>query len=150
MSKIKIFTIRINEKYRDEDEALVNDFLESVKLVQIIPSIVHAPPEIYWSVFIAYDELDEKEIAPGDKILLDSSEPLTPEEENLFFKLKTWRNNQALKENLPVYMILHNSHLKTIIKLRPQSKQDFYKMRGIGNRKIEKYWQDILKVVEEV
>jgi superfamily II DNA helicase RecQ len=149
MSKIRIFTVRINETYREEDIALVNDFLESVKLVQIVPTIVHAPPEIYWSVFIAYDELEEKDIAPYEKILLDSSEALTPEEDEMFFRLRTWRNNQSLRENLPVYMILHDSHLKTIIKMRPQSKQDFFKISGIGRRKIEKYWKEILQTLLE-
>ena len=148
MLKVKIFKIRLSEEFQAEDESLLNDFLESVRVVDIKSSVVHAPPDKFWTVLVVYETADEAAAVEVEKILYDTSEPLTPEEEELYLHLRGWRDAQAHKENLPPYMVLHNSHLKAIVKVRPDSHTDFLKIAGLSRRKIEKYGDILLNLIK--
>ena len=144
--KVKIFKLRLDELYLGEDEAFLNDFLESVKVNSLTPSLISRATETFWSIFISYEELDEQTVI-SEKILYDASEALTPEEDELFVKLRTWRGMKARKEGIPPYMILNTSHLKTIIKLQPQRLEDFTKIKGLAKSKIDKYGQEVLELL---
>jgi len=141
----KTFRIRLSEDYRNEDESLLNDFLESVVPKQIDSQLIHHPTDPFWSVLVIYTPQSDVTLADGERILFDTYEPLTAEEEILFMKLKTWRNELAKSESLPGYMILHDAHLMTLVKLRPQTRDDLQKLKGISRRKAEKYTDAILR-----
>ena len=149
MAHVKVFKIRLNEQYREEDESFLNDFLESVKVESIVPTLISSPQDMHWSVFVVYSELEEDQFPLVEKMLYDSGEALTPEEEHLLFRLKQWREGVAQRENIPSYMIFHVSHLKTIVKMKPQSLEDFAKVKGLSRRKINKYAKDILRLCKE-
>lgn len=150
MLKVKIFKLRLTEEFQAEDESLLNDFLESVKVVDIHASLLNSPPEKYWTVLVVYEEKEEAEAAAIDRILYDTSEPLTPDEEEVYLHLRSWREMKARAEKLPSYMILHSSHLKAIAKVKPQTVEDFYKIAGLSRRKIEKYGEEVLNILQNV
>ncbi|MCX7766410.1 MAG: HRDC domain-containing protein [Candidatus Sumerlaeia bacterium] len=145
MFKVKIFKVRLNEQFQAEDESWLNDFLESVKPVDIQSAVINTPTEKFWTVFIVYEELEDAQTQMIDRVLYDTSEPLTPEEEELYLRLRSWRDQKARQENLPPYMILHPSHLKAIVKTNPRTRGDFRKIVGMSLRKIEKYADEILE-----
>jgi superfamily II DNA helicase RecQ len=140
----KTFRIRLSENHRIEDESLLNDFLESVVPKQIDSQMIHHPTDPFWSVLVIYTPQEEVTLADGERILFDTYEPLTAEEEILFMKLKTWRNDLAKRECIPGYMILHDAHLMTLVKIRPETAEDIQKLKGISLRKMEKYTDGIL------
>jgi superfamily II DNA helicase RecQ len=41
-------------------------------------------------------------------------------------------------------MILHDAHLMTLVKIRPETAEDIQKLKGISLRKMEKYTDGIL------
>ena len=140
----RTFKIRLDENYRDKDESLLNDFLESVIPKKIDSAIIHHPIEAYWSVLVIYMPREDVAIADGEQVLFDTYEPLSQKEELLFMKLKLWRDKEAEKEELPSHQVLHDAHLMTLAKIRPLSEQDFKKIKGISKRKLEKYMDAIL------
>ncbi len=140
----KTFRIRLSEDHRNGDESLLNDFLESVLPKQIESQLIHHPTDPFWSVLVMYAPQEGVVLADGERILFDTYEPLTSEEELLFMKLKSWRNDRAKNESVPDYMILHDAHLMTLVKLRPETADDIQKLKGISTRKAEKYTDAIL------
>jgi len=140
----KTFRIRLSENHRIEDESLLNDFLESVVPKQIDSQLIHHPTDPFWSVLVIYTPQEEMALADGERILFDTYEPLTAEEEILFMKLKTWRNDLAKSESVPAHIILHDAHLMTLVKIRPETAEDIQKLKGISLRKVEKYTDAIL------
>jgi len=76
-------------------------------------------------------------------------EKFTPEETELFNKLKSWRKETSQKNNIPSYIILHDKTLKEIAHEMPESKEKLKKIYGIGEAKLEKYGEIILKMVSE-
>ena len=148
--KVKIFKVRLNEEFQAEDESLLNDFLESVKVVDVESSVIHAPPEKFWTVLVVYQEINDAEEVALERISFDKSEPLTPEEDDIYMRLRSWRDIKAREENLPPYRIFHSSHLKAIIKVQPRSIDDFYRIAGISRKKILKYGDELIRILHDV
>ena len=79
----------------------------------------------------------------------DQDYNLNPEDMELFERLRQLRLNISIKENVPPYVVFHDSVLKYIAKYRPKTKEEILKVPGIAQRKFEKYGELFLKVVSE-
>ena len=65
----------------------------------------------------------------------------------MFHKLKLWRKNKAIKENIKPYIILSDSSLISIVNQLPKSAEELLEVRGVGEKKVEKYGDEILKLI---
>ncbi|NQV00927.1 MAG: exodeoxyribonuclease VII large subunit [Parcubacteria group bacterium] len=63
-------------------------------------------------------------------------------------KLKEWRNDMARKEGLPLYRIFQNKTLEDIAEIMPKNKEELLDIKGIKERKFEKYGRDILDLIK--
>ncbi len=61
--------------------------------------------------------------------------------------LKAWRAEVAHAHNLPAYVIFHDSTLAAIAQRAPASESDLRGISGIGEKKLEAYAKDVLRVV---
>ncbi len=64
-----------------------------------------------------------------------------------FTALKAWRAEVAREHNLPAYVIFHDATLAAIAALNPQSRAELSGVSGIGEKKLEAYGSDVLRVV---
>jgi ATP-dependent DNA helicase RecQ len=64
-----------------------------------------------------------------------------------FAALKAWRAEVAKEHNLPAYVIFHDATLAAIAALHPQSKDELSGVSGIGEKKLEAYGSEVLRVV---
>lgn len=74
-------------------------------------------------------------------------ENLSSIDAELFENLKYLRNSIAEEENVPPYVILHNSHLKNLAIMKPQTMREFKEMPGFGETKIRKYGKRFLELI---
>ena len=68
-------------------------------------------------------------------------------EQQRFEALKAWRAEVARAHNLPAYVIFHDATLAAIAQRAPQSLGDLQGISGIGEKKLEAYGEDVLRVV---
>lgn len=61
--------------------------------------------------------------------------------------LKDWRMSMANELGVPVYMIISNQAIDEISKFRPNNKNDLLEINGIGEVKIARYGDEILKII---
>ena len=61
--------------------------------------------------------------------------------------LKDWRTAKSNQTGLPLYMILSNTAIEDICRLKPQNKVELNNVNGLGELKIAKYGDEILKIV---
>ena len=66
---------------------------------------------------------------------------------DLFARLKAWRTEQATSENVPAYVVLHDSTLRAITDARPAAIDALTGVKGMGPAKVERYGAAILTVV---
>ena len=65
----------------------------------------------------------------------------------LLGRLKAWRSEQARNQQVPAYVVLHNSHLEEISARMPQDIHELGSIKGIGLRRAARYGEEILALV---
>jgi len=69
------------------------------------------------------------------------------ENNDLLQKLKDWRRDTAQKEGVELFRVLSNSAIETIVSLKPKTKEELLSVKGIKERKFEKYGASILALI---
>jgi ATP-dependent DNA helicase RecQ len=72
-----------------------------------------------------------------------------PADASLFEALRTWRRERASEQNLPPYVIFHDTTLAAIARARPATADALAGITGVGQAKLERYGADVLRVVAE-
>ena len=67
----------------------------------------------------------------------------------LYAALKRWRLQRATADDLPAYVVFHNSTLAEIAGRRPRDLSELGVVPGVGPTKLERYGSDVLRVVAE-
>ena len=67
---------------------------------------------------------------------------------DLLKKLKDWRTDEAQKEGVDLFRVLPNAALETIASLEPKTKAELMSVKGIKERKFNKYGLSILALVK--
>jgi ATP-dependent DNA helicase RecQ len=73
---------------------------------------------------------------------------LPPAARALFDALRAWRGEAARRHGVPAYVVLHDATLKEIASARPASRAALRGITGIGERKLEAYGDEIIRLVE--
>ncbi len=72
---------------------------------------------------------------------------LDPDAQVRFINLKAWRAEVAREHNLPAYVIFHDATLAALAERNPRSLADLQGVSGMGTSKLEKYGEEVLRVV---
>jgi len=64
-------------------------------------------------------------------------------------KLKDWRSKTANLQGVEHYVVLHNKTIDAIAESLPMNKEDFIAVKGLGEKKYEKYGKEIIAIVKE-
>lgn len=75
---------------------------------------------------------------------------LTDSGQARFAALKAWRAEVARSHNLPAYVIFHDATLAAIAALAPSSVEQLEGVSGIGERKLEAYGEEVIRVLGTV
>jgi superfamily II DNA helicase RecQ len=68
-------------------------------------------------------------------------------EEQLIDGLKKYRLEKSKELNIKPYFIFNNEEMGDIIAKKPKNKEELLKMKGFGPVKVEKYGEDILRIL---
>lgn len=71
------------------------------------------------------------------------------EEAALLSVLRTWRDTEAKKRKIPLYMVASNNTLAALAAHRPSSLTQLLAISGIGPKMIEKYGDELLMMIRE-
>jgi superfamily II DNA helicase RecQ len=66
---------------------------------------------------------------------------------NLREYLREWRRETAKEQNVPAYIVMHDTTLDEICQVRPRTIDGLLQVTGIGERKAELYGRQILDVL---
>ncbi|HEX8219441.1 MAG TPA: ATP-dependent DNA helicase RecQ [Chloroflexia bacterium] len=71
----------------------------------------------------------------------------TPEEADLFERLRQWRRVIANRLGLPPYIIFHDKTLWAIARAQPTTVDDLLQIKGVGQSHIDKYGDELLEAL---
>ncbi len=70
-------------------------------------------------------------------------------DEALFQTLRTWRLEQARVQEVPPYVVFHDSHLRAIAAYQPVTLEALSELKGVGPSKLEKYGAAVIELVRK-
>ncbi|WP_119717354.1 DNA helicase RecQ [Cognatilysobacter tabacisoli] len=70
---------------------------------------------------------------------------LAPDAQLRFDALRDWRATMAKEQNVPAYVIFHDSTLRAIAEAAPADLDDLSRIPGIGASKLDRYGEDVLQ-----
>ncbi len=150
--KYKYFAIPIQAGHKEESE--FNSFLESVEVIAIHREFATHRDNSYWCMAVEYIseqtcQQSRTKKSAGSKARIDYREVLSPEDFEIYAKLRDWRKLTAEKEATPVYNILTNDQMAKIAENKVSAKQELQKIGGIGEARTQKYGEAVIKIVAE-
>jgi ATP-dependent DNA helicase RecQ len=88
-----------------------------------------------------------KPLVPAFAGLSPADEDLSGVDTALFERLRSWRGEQAKKQRVPAYVVLHNSHLHEISARKPGTIYELGAIKGVGLRRAARYGDEILALI---
>lgn len=67
----------------------------------------------------------------------------------LLQSLKDWRRGRASRDKVPAFVIFHDAVLLAISSVRPGTLAALSRIKGIGESKMNRYGDEILRIVGE-
>lgn len=92
------------------------------------------------------DPVDELPRASPSETSKDDETELDVDEA-LFTKLRAWRLEQARVNEVPPYIVFHDSHLRSIAARRPVTLDALSKVKGVGPRRLETFGPGVIELV---
>jgi len=89
----------------------------------------------------------------SDRQLIDRSRigvevaDVAPVDEAAYEALRTWRREVSKEHSVPAYTVFHDSTLKELARVRPQSLTQLRAISGIGATKLERYGEALLEIL---
>lgn len=150
--QIRFFSIPLINASDFEDD--LNLFLRSVQTVNLHRELVCQESRYYWAIAVEYmsgntPEARERKREPGKK-KIDYKEVLSPEDFEIFARLRDWRKETAAKEGVQLYNVFMNDQLAAMVQNRVVSKNGLKSIEGVGEGRIAKYGDAVLSILNEV
>jgi ATP-dependent DNA helicase RecQ len=79
----------------------------------------------------------------------DPMAPIPPEDRPLFEALRAWRKEVASEQGVPPYVVFHDRTLMEIALTRPKTGAELGQVNGVGQGKLDRYGEDVLRLVRE-
>ena len=146
--KLKVLTLRFDAEGGGFDDAELQDAQRGKEVLDVREHFFVHETVPRWALMIAYRE-EEGEGAPRSRSAgrRDWRLEVAGEDRPLFDALRSWRNERALREGVPGYVLLTNGHLADICRVRPASVAELRTVRGIGEAKSRRLGEEVLAVV---
>ncbi len=85
----------------------------------------------------------------AEVIPLKAATTPNPDDDPLFAALREWRLARARDDSVPAYVVFHDATLADIAAAKPASFRALARIKGVGPTKIQRYGEDVLRVVAE-
>ena len=134
--QIKIFNIPIPDGEKATEE--MNAFLRGRKILKTEAQVVTNTEGSFWTFCVRY--MDEGKTTPVfRREKKDYREILDKDSYQRYSKMKDIRKKLSQKEGIPAYAVFTNEELAKLAKLENLTLAGMKKIKGIGEKKVEKY-----------
>jgi superfamily II DNA helicase RecQ len=140
--QVKMYCIPVmgGEMLTDE----MNVFLRSKKILQVEKHFLSTVQSGSWTFCISYLEDTSVGGVDRERIKVDYSKILDEAGFKRFSKMKEIRKQLATEDGVPAYAIFTDEELSNIAKMEGLTLSKMKSIKGIGEKKVEKYGQQFL------
>jgi ATP-dependent DNA helicase RecQ len=123
---------------------VINSYLLEEKLDKSFGSVIKISKKGYELIKYSLDEIPEKIYD-----IQSEEEKPTENNKNLENKLKDFRKEMSIKEECKLYQIFPNKTIDALLSIRINTINDLRKIDGLGDKRIEKYGEKLLGILNE-
>lgn len=143
--QFQFFKIQVDNPQEQTNE--MNAFLRGHKIVSVEKNFVSNNIEAYWGFCIKYIN-PTRVLIPRRVEKVDYREVLDEKTFKVFSELRKIRKKISENDAVPAYAVFTDKELSEIAKLQEISLESIKKIKGIGDKKIEKYGKLIVQEVK--
>ena len=148
----RFFTIPIYAEETIQTE--LNNFLSSVRILQVDRKFVAAGSNSFWELCIEYMSAAQpkEEKNKGDKnktSRIDYREVLSPEDFAVFSSLRSWRKEAAAEAGVQLYQVFTNKQIAHIAENRIIEIRELLTIDGVGEVGVQHYGEAVCALVRE-
>jgi len=144
--QIKLFTIPAFHSETATGE--MNKFLRSHRVLEVQQEFVATQNGAYWCYSIKYIK-GENNIYNNRKEKKDYRQILDKKNFEIFEKLREHRKEIAKNDVVPAYAVFTDAELAEMAKLSDITKQSIKNIKGIGEKRVEKYGKLIVEMLKK-
>lgn len=147
---LKFFLVPVADSNGAELE--LNAFLVRHRVLSVDRRWVDQGQNSFWAVcvdFLDGSKVDGKPLATG-RSRIDYKQVLSAEEFAIYSRLRELRKEIAQAEAVPVYAVLTNEQLALAVQQRCRTLGDLRTIEGLGEARVEKYGERLLKILVEL
>jgi len=133
--QIRVFQLSLSNPEPVQSE--LNSFLRSHRILEVKSHFVENGGQSFWAFLVQY--MEGNPVHQPGKSKTDYKELLAEEEFKIFSRLREIRKALAAEDGVPAYMIFTDEELAEIVKQKCTLATDLLKIKGIGDKKVEKY-----------
>lgn len=133
--KIKILTLKFDAERGEFDQTKLNKFIEENNVTTLKGELFEQNGDKYWSILLHYEKA---------KVALNE------DDKKLYDFIRNWRSEKAKEKGLPVYIILTNEQIVQIIRIKPVTKDELRKIKGLSDNKVRDFGDEILSLFSKV
>ncbi|MBU6172623.1 MAG: HRDC domain-containing protein [Planctomycetes bacterium] len=150
MMPLRFFQIPVRDDPFAVDE--LNLFLRSHRILKVDKHWVDQGMDSFWAFCIDYWDgarSTEKETAITNKgrVRVDYKEQLTPEQFEVFSKLRDWRKQVAQADAVPVYTVFTNEQLAQMVRIKAIDRAAIETILGVGDARLSKYGDPLVALL---
>ncbi len=139
--QVKFFTIPINDIENHNEE--LNKFLRTHKVIEVDKHLVQNGVSYNWCFYISYIGVTIQEKYSSKK-KIDYMNVLDKETFGVFSKLREIRKQIAVKHAVSAFIVFTDAELAEIAKLKEPKVNNLRTIKGVGDKKAEKYGSELL------
>jgi superfamily II DNA helicase RecQ len=140
--------MRIRDNGTAEGE--LNAFLSNHRVLDVDRRWVDQGLSSYWVFCVDYMASGVAEANVDRRVgkeKVDYKEKLQPPDFTVYLALRDLRKEMSQRESVPVYTLFTNHQLAEVASQRPTTKEALGRIAGIGDARVQKYGEAVLKVL---
>ncbi|WP_256012871.1 HRDC domain-containing protein [Desertivirga xinjiangensis] len=94
-------------------------------------------------------ELDYSNVLVKEEMAPKPKTPRGVAHHELYVSLKHWRDDLAIQNNVPVYLVLPSKVLTQLVQELPSNNAGLEKIKGIGKQKVRQFGKEILEIIAD-
>lgn len=147
--QIKTFVIPISSENGEVED--FNRFLRSVRILEVKKELVNTDCSVFWAFCVTFMENQPSSTpfaSQNGKVKMDYKDILNEEDFAKFCRLRKIRKQLADDSAIPAFAVFSDAELAEMSKIEKLTIQALKNIKGIGDKKIEKYGAEICRLAD--
>lgn len=126
----------------------LNNFLKSRRIINVEKRLIDGERGTGWIFLVEYSDNDGSKQSYTMSSKIDWRDVLNPSQFAVYDLLRKKRKEIGERTKIPLYGILSNEQLALMAQNPPKTKEEFIKIKGVGEQKYKQFGEEFLETIK--